>query len=289
MSMNDDPKFTSTAEAVVQFQKRLEAPGEGHLIATGFPSHDQVLGHLRRNELMIVGGRAAMAKTAFLLAMALNQLKAGFDVFFFSLEMSLDIIMARLVSIETGIGLLDVIERRLDEYEIQKIIGALPKLSALKGDWSTEALLPRIEKLFEQIKPRSNSIVYVDFLNMIESPDIRPGDAYAITTQAVMVLKRFAMRLVIPVVVAAQLNRQVEMRKDKHPTLSDFRDSGRLEEAGDIILGLYRPGYYDKANPDKTLEVLCLKNKNGPLKNYLLAWDGPCAHAWEQTKPLKLV
>ena len=288
MSMLDDPKFISTADAVVLFEKRLEAQNENDFVATGFTSHDQTLGRLRRGEIAFVGGRPGMSKTAFLLAMALNQLKAGLDVFFFSLEMPIAIIMARLVSIETGIRLLDVIERRLDEYEIRKIIGALPKLSSLKGDWSTDALLPRMEKLFEQIKPRSNAVVYVDFLGMIESPDIRPGDAYAATTQAAMALKRFAMQWEIPVVAAAQLNRQVEMRKDKHPILSDFRDSGRLEEAGDIVLGLFRPGYYDKSEPDETLEVLCLKNKNGPMKDYLLAWDGPCAHAWEQTKPLKL-
>jgi replicative DNA helicase len=50
------------------------------------------------------------------------------------------------------------------------------------------------------------------------------------------------------------------------------------------VLGLYRPGYYDEKKPDDTLEVLCLKNKNGPLRNYQLAWDGKCAHAWEKAK-----
>jgi len=284
MSQIDDPKFISTADALVEFQKRLEAPDQNGLFSTGFTSHDQTLGRLRRGEIAFVGGRPGMSKTAFLLAMALNQLKAGLDVFFFSLEMPIEIIMARLVSIESGIPLLDIIERRLDEHEIRKIIGTLPKLSNLKGEWATDAILPRMEKLFDQIKPKSNSIVYVDFLGMIEAPDIRPGDAYALTTRVAMALKRFAMQWEIPVIAAAQLNRQVEMRKDRHPILSDFRDSGRLEEAGDIVLGLYRPGYYDKADPDKTLEVLCLKNKNGPMRDYLLAWDGECAHAWEQAK-----
>ena len=79
---------------------------------------------------MFVGARPGMGKTAFLLAMALKQLKAGLDVFFFTLEMSIEIIMARLVSIETGIRLLDIIERRLDEYEVEKIIGRLPTLVA---------------------------------------------------------------------------------------------------------------------------------------------------------------
>jgi replicative DNA helicase len=260
----DEPKFVSMVDALVRFQKRLESQSDDDLIPTGFTVHDQTLGRLRRAETMFVGARPGMGKTAFLLAMALNQLKNGLDVVFFSLEMSLEIIMARLVSIETGIRLLDILEKHLDEYQIEKIIGCLPRLEILKGDWSTESLLSRMEKLFTGIKPRSNAVVYVDFLGMVDVPDIRAGDAYAATTEIAMTLKRFAMKWEIPVIVAAQLNRQVEMRKDKHPILSDFRDSGRLEEAADIVLGLYRPAYYDKSDPNKTLEVLCLKNKNGP-------------------------
>lgn len=284
--LNEDPKFISTADALVQFEKKFESQNENDFVPTGFRSHDQILGRLRRAELFFVGSRPGMGKTAFLLAMALNQLKTGMHVYFFSLEMSLPIIMARLVAIETGISLLDIIERRLSEGEVQRILGALPKISGLEGDWSTEPLLPRIEKLFMQIKPRSNSVVYVDFLGMIECPEVRAGDAYAATTQIGLALKRFAMQWEIPVVAAAQLNRQVEMRKDKRPELSDFRDSGRLEEMGDIILGLYRPGYYDENDPDETLEVHCLKNRNGPKKNYVLAWDGKSAHAWEKAKIL---
>jgi len=277
----DDPKFVPMVDAVALFRKRLESPKGGGLISTGFSVHDQVLGRLRRGEMMFVGARPSMGKTAFLLAMALKQLKAGLNVAFFSLEMSLEVIMARLISIETGIRLHDILEERIDEHEVQKIIGCLPKLEELKGDWSREPILPRIEKLFDGIKPRSNTVVYVDFLGMVEVPDVRTGHAYAATTEIAMTLKRLAMQLEISVIVAAQLNRQVEMRKDRHPDLADFRDSGRLEEAADVVLGLYRPAYYDKAAKDDTIEVLCLKNKNGSRKNYLLGWDAECAHAWE--------
>lgn len=119
---------------------------------------------------------------------------------------------------------------------------------------------------------------------MVEVPDVRPGDAYAATTQIAMALKHFAMRWEVPVVAVAQLNRQVEARSDKVPALSDFRDCGRLEEVGDLVLGLYRPGYYEDIDPDDQVQVHCLKNKNSPKKNYVLSWDGECAHAWEKSK-----
>jgi replicative DNA helicase len=180
--------------------------------------------------------------------------------------------------------LLDIIERRLSEDQVRSIIHALPQIRELKGDWATELLLPRIKELFAQITPRSRTVVYLDFVGMIDVPDVRIGDTYAATTEIARALKQFAMQWEIPVIAAAQLNRQSELRKDKHPQLSDFRDSGRLEEVGDLVLGLYRPGYYDKDKLDDTLEVLCLKNKNGPTKDYRLAWNPECAHPWEKAK-----
>ena len=272
------------SDAVLEFEKALDRQTDDDFVETGFSSHDQALGRLRRSELAFVGARPGMGKTAFLLSMTLNQLKKGLCVYFFTLEMSKAIMMARLVSIETGIKLLDIIERRLAEDQVNQIIGALPKIRELKGEWATEPLLPEIEKLFHQIKPKSRSVVYLDFIGMIDVPDVRTGDAYAATTEVARALKRFAMQWEIPVIAAAQLNRQVELRKDNRPKLSDFRDSGRLEEVGDIVLGLYRPGYYDKDRPDDTLEVLCLKNKNGPLQNYKLSWNSQCARAWEKAK-----
>src|SRR6266540_6749349 len=101
--MLEDPKFTSMDDAVTEFEKRLESQTEDDFVATGFRSHDQTLGRLRCGELMLVGARPSMGKTAYMLSMALNQLKAGLAVYFFTLEMPKPIIMARLVSIETAI------------------------------------------------------------------------------------------------------------------------------------------------------------------------------------------
>jgi len=92
------------------------------------------------------------------------------------------------------------------------------------------------------------------------------------------------MQLQIPVVAGVQFNRAIELRKEKQPTLADFRDSGRLEEIADVALGLYRPGKDNEQIPDNELQVFCLKNRNGPRVNYVLAWDETCARAREKTK-----
>jgi replicative DNA helicase len=265
-------KWTSMADAVIEFEKRLENQTEDDF-PTGFSSHDRLLGRFRRGEIVFVGARPSMGKTAWLLSSALGQLEAGIKVYFFSLEMSESDMIARLVSIKTGIPLIDIMQRRIGEDEIRRIVGALPAISELPGEWSTEMILSGIEGFLSQIEPNGRSIAYIDFLNMIDVPDLSAAESYAATTQIGLTLKRQAGRLKIPIVVAAQLNRQVELRKDKHPILSDFRDCGRLEEIGDICLGLYRGAYYNDELPDDELEVFCLKHRNGPKTHYILAWD----------------
>jgi replicative DNA helicase len=214
-------------------------------------------------------------------------MKAGINVYFFSLEMPRSDMIARLVSIQTGLPLFDILQRRLDDDQVREIVGALPNLSELPGNWTEEDNLKLMSELFGQIGPNSRSIAYVDFLGLMRLPGMDASQQYAVTTEAGLMLKRAAMSLHIPIVAGVQLNRDVEKRKQKHPILSDFRDSGRLEEIGDVCLGLYRPGYkpdsYDNSQ-DTELQVFCLKHRNGPRVNYVLEWHGPCARAKEKTK-----
>lgn len=284
MPENIDPKFTPMADAVLEFEKQFDQRTENDFFPTGFASHDNALGRLRRGTLTLAGARPSMGKTAWKLSAAYNQLQVGIRVYYFSLEMPRPDMIARLVSIKTGVPLFDILQRRITDEQARRIVGALPSLSVLPGDWSEERSLKQIGKLLSQIEPGSRSIVYVDFLGEVDVPGLGAADSYAVSTQIAHELKRAAMALKIPIVVGVQLNRQIELRKEKHPVLADFRDSGRLEEIADVCVGLYRPGFYDKTVPDDELQVFCLKNRNGPRVNYVLAWDGPCARAREKTK-----
>jgi len=284
MAEKSDPKFTDMPTAIREFQKQLDRETEADFFPTGFPSHDNALGRLRRGELTLIGARPSMGKTAKMLCSALKQLEAGIRVYFFSLEMPVTDMIARLVSIKTGIRLLDIVQRRISNAQAREIVGALPELERLQADWTDESVLKRIAQLLGQIEPGSRSIVYVDFLGLIAVSGLDAAQQYAATTEIGLALKRAALQLQIPVVAGVQLNRNIEMRKEKHPILADFRDSGRLEEIADVALGLYRPGYNNEKIPDEELQVFCLKNRNGPRINYVLTWDGPCARAREKTK-----
>ncbi|MCH8054655.1 MAG: DnaB-like helicase C-terminal domain-containing protein [Deltaproteobacteria bacterium] len=284
MAEKVDPKFTSMSEAVREFEKQFDSQTEDDFFTSGFASHDSALGRLRRGMLILIGARPSMGKTAFMLRSALAQLLAGIRVYFFSLEMPRSDMIARLVSIKTGISLFDILQHRITEDQAREMVGVLPTIATLRGEWSEESNLKRIVQLFTQIERGSRSIAYVDFLGLVEVPGLGAGESYAATTEIGLGLKRMAMQLQIPVVVAVQLNRKVELRKEKHPVLADFRDSGRLEEAADLALGLYRPALYDEKLPDDELQVFCLKHRNGPRCNYVLAWDKECARAREKTK-----
>jgi replicative DNA helicase len=283
-SMAEDSKFISMSEAVAEFEKQLDSHSQDDFFPTGFAFHDNALGRLRRGMLALIGARPSMGKTAFMLCLALKQLLAGIRVYFFSLEMPRADMIARLVSIKTGIPLLDILQCRISDEQAKQIIGVLPSVSELPGDWGEESDLKKMKKLFDQIERGSRSIVYVDFLGLVRVPGLDVAQQYAVTTEVGLALKCAAMELQIPIVAGVQLNRQVEMRKEKHPTLSDFRDSGRLEEAADLALGLHRPGFYDKNSNDDELQIFCLKNRNGPRKNYVLHWDAELARCRETTK-----
>lgn len=284
MAEPKDLKFVTMAEAVAEFEKRFDQETEDDFFPTAFPSHNSALGDPKRGQLILVGARPSIGKTAWMLSCAYDQLKIGIQVYFFTLEMPRVDMIARLVSIETGIRLLDIMQRRTSDAQAREIVGALPSIVPLPAGWSEESNSQQMGKLFDQIKPRTRSIVYVDFLGLVEVTGLGPADSYAATTQIGLSLKHAAMQLGIPIVAAVQLNRQIELRKEKQPLLSDFRDSGRLEEIGDLCLGLHRPGFNDPNVPDDELQVFCLKNRNGPRVNYVLGWDGPCARAREKTK-----
>jgi replicative DNA helicase len=282
--MPEDSRFIPMPDAVVEFEKQFDAQGQSNFFPTGFNSHDNALGRLRRGMLALIGARPSMGKTAFMLCLALQQLIAGIRVYFFSLEMPRADMIARLVAIKTGISLLDILERRITDDQAREIIGVLPSISTLPADWGDESDIKKMAKLFAQIERGSRSIVYLDFLGLVRVPGLDAAQQYAVTTEVGLALKRAAMELQIPVVAGVQLNRQVELRKEKHPTLADFRDSRRLEEAADLALGLHRPGFYDKNSSDNELQVFCLKNRNGPRVNYVLQWDAEIARCSEKTK-----
>src|SRR5262245_9427502 len=170
-----EPKFVSVSEAILEFAKQFESQTDDDFFPTGFDSHDKALGRFKRCQVVFVGARPSMGKTAWMLSSTLNQLEDAIHVYYFTLEMRRVDMIARLISIKSGIPLFKIVQNQVDEGEVKRMISVLPVIKELPGDWGTDSLLSHIEKLFNQIKPKSRSIAYVDFLGLIEVAGLGGG------------------------------------------------------------------------------------------------------------------
>ncbi len=238
-------------------------------IPTGFIDLDRLLVGLQPSDFIIVAGRPGMGKTAFLLSVAkyVAQVKRK-HVAIFSMEMSNEQLVQRLLSQETGIDSQKLRTAQLDADEWQILTQAIESLRNVQIFLDdTPALTPlqmrtKCRRLHLEF---GLDLVLVDYLQLMSS-----GMRHENRVQEVSYLSRnmkiLARELNVPVVVAAQLSRAVEQRADKEPQLSDLRESGSLEQDADVVIFLHRPAEY-KNDPLKQsiIELRVAKHRNGPV------------------------
>lgn len=238
-------------------------------VPTGLYDLDKLLGGLQKSDLLIVAGRPGMGKTGFLLSVAKNAAqKHKKHVAMFSLEMSNEQLVQRLIAQETGIDTQRLRTGKLNEDEWPLFTHAIEVL----GD--THMFLddtPAISPLQLRTKCRRLHMEYqldlivVDYLQLM-SGDTRTDNRVQEVSSISRNLKVLARELNVPVLTAAQLSRAVEQRADKKPMLSDLRESGSLEQDADIVMFIHRPDAGDKESPrQNTAEIIVSKHRNGPV------------------------
>jgi len=263
-------RFSSAGAAVDAFLELFEAEtyddGSFQLKAQpGAPSQftdlQRVSGGFKRGEFIIIAARPSMGKTAFALSLVLHQLTKGLRVAFFSLEMSKELIAARLLSMRSRVPLEDVIAGNFTREDSLCIRRAMDDLAGyeLTVDDSSGLTIRDLRSRIRQLARKGIDIVYLDYLQMMAGLG---RERYEEMTGISLGLKDLCRELSIPVVALSQLNRQVEMRANKRPHLADLRESGALEQDADMVLLLYRPEYYDDAGPT---ELRIAKNRNGAI------------------------
>lgn len=247
-------------------------------IPTGFLDLDRILGGLKRSEMIVVAGRPSMGKTTFGLSMLLHMTQAqGRRVAFYSLEMSTEQLLRRLVAMESGIEYGALETAALDNAawtRFGRAVGSLSELGVFVDDTaglSVTSLLTRARRL--HIEHGLDALI-VDYLGLLDADRQYQNDNAKVGAISNW-LKRIAKELDIPVIALAQLNRSVENRADKRPQLSDLRDSGSVEQDSDVVMFLYRDDYY---NPDTSelpnqMEVIVAKHRNGPTGRASLYLD----------------
>ncbi len=244
-------------------------PEEIHGVPTGFIDLDRMLTGLQPSDLLIIAGRPGQGKTGFLLSIAKNAaLTHKKHVAIFSLEMSNEQVVQRLIAQETGIDSQRLRNGKLQENEWPLFTHAIEVFS------DTHIFLddtPAITPLQLRTKCRrlhmefGIDLVIIDYLQLMGG-DTRNDNRVQEVSHISRSLKVLARELNVPVLTAAQLSRAVEQRTDKKPVLSDLRESGSLEQDADIVMFIYRPDQYEKDTDKQNIaEIIIAKHRNGPV------------------------
>ncbi len=262
------PIQTVLSEVYDRVDKLSQRSEEIMGVPTGLVDLDRLLGGLQKSDLLIVAGRPGMGKTGFMLSVMKNAAqKYKKHVAMFSLEMSNEQLVQRLIAQETGIDTQRLRTGKLNEDEWPRFIHAIEVLS------ETHIFLddtPAITPMQLRTKCRRLHMEYeldliiVDYLQLM-SGDVRTDNRVQEVSYISRNLKILARELNVPVLAAAQLSRAVEQRADKRPVLSDLRESGSLEQDADVVMFIHRPDALDKDSPRANLaEIIVAKHRNGP-------------------------
>jgi replicative DNA helicase len=237
-------------------------------VPTGFSDIDKLLGGLQKSDMIILAARPSVGKTSLALGFAHNAAKKfGQRVAFFSLEMSNEQVVQRLISAETGIDSQRLRRGNLADDEWGRFMKAYNDLS---GTLFFVDDTPSISALELRTKARrlhaevGLDLIVVDYLQLMRG-DFRSENRVQEISSISRALKALARELNTPVLALSQLSRGVESRTDKHPILSDLRESGALEQDADVVIFIYRDEMYNENTERKNIaDIIVAKHRNGP-------------------------
>lgn len=253
---------------------RILNQGDGNLrgLRTYFTGLDNKLGGLQKSDLIVIAARPSVGKTAFAINLALNIAKDNVPVGIFSMEMSLDQIVDRLIAAQAGVSLWSSRIGRLDEDSLQKTTQACEELKNLPIfiDDSPSPNILQMRAMARRLQSEHGSLglLVVDYLQLMSARKNYDSPVQQVT-EISRGLKGLAKELNIPIIAVSQLSRAVEQRDGHRPRLSDLRDSGSIEQDADLVMFIHREDKIkdrDKLNPDQinVAQLIIAKHRNGP-------------------------
>lgn len=284
-SSRDARGFVSIRQVLDQYMEDTAAEasllerGTGP-IQTGFLDMDNLLGGLQRSDLFILAARPSVGKSTLALNIARNASRNGAIVATFSLEMSREQLVLRMLASEAGVDghLLRLgVQSRSDEQKISDAIGALSDLPIYIDDTPLQNVTELRSKARRLHLERGVDLVIVDYLQLMQGAG-RQNNRVQEISDISRALKALARDLNVPVIAVSQLSRAVEMRATHRPQLSDLRDSGSIEQDADIVAFIYRddmvfteeewerePSHGGRPYPRHIAEIIFAKHRNGPV------------------------
>ncbi len=248
-------------------------------VPTGFTELDYKTAGLHPSDLVLIAARPAMGKSAFALNIAANAaLKANVPVVVFSLEMSKEQMVNRILCSEAMVDSNKVRTGKLDEEDWEKLAGSIGPLSEAEIyiDDTPGISVMEIRAKCRKLKLEKNiGLVVIDYLQLVQGTNKRGGSREQEISEISRSLKMLAKEIGVPVIALSQLSRAVEQRPDHRPMLSDLRESGAIEQDADIVMFLYRDDYYNQESEKKDIaEVIIAKHRGGSTGTVELLWLG---------------
>ena len=294
-------KFDAALNQTIEMASRAFKSTEGIVgVPTGLTDLDDRLGGLHNQDLVIIGGRPSMGKTALATNIAFHAAKNIQDkglkssVAFFSLEMSSEQLSTRILSEQSRIKSNDIRRGKISEEQFDKFIETSKNISELPLyiDETPAISIAAISNRARRIKRLFGcELVVVDYIQLMKATNIRNEGRVQEISEITQGLKALAKELNVPVLAVSQLSRAVEQRDDKKPQLSDLRESGSIEQDADVVMFVYREAYYlerkeprpatvehaewqNKMNEISILaEIMIGKQRHGPTGNIKVEFE----------------
>lgn len=246
---------------------------------TGFIDLNKKLGGFHKSDLILIAARPGMGKTAFALNLVANAaIRSESSVAVFSLEMSKEQLVQRLLSSQSNVALDNISKGKIADDEWKKLTDAMTVLSSshIFIDDTPGIKVSEIRSKCRKLKMEKGlDMIMIDYLQLMEA-DGRADNRQQEVSKISRSLKILAKEMNCPVIALSQLSRNTESGKDHMPKLSDLRDSGAIEQDADIVMFIYRDEYYTKMETKKKdlAEIIIAKNRHGEISNIELVWIG---------------
>jgi len=294
-------KFDEALKFTIEMASNAYKNEEGIVgVPTGLTDLDDRLGGLHKSDLIIIAGRPSMGKTALATNIAFNAAKKlqengkKSSIAFFSLEMSSEQLSTRILSEQSKIKSNDIRRGRISDEQFDKFIETSKNISELPLyiDETPAISIAAVSNRARRIKRLFGlDMVVVDYIQLMSGTTFNKDNRVQEISQITQGLKAIAKELSVPVVALSQLSRQVEQRDNHKPQLSDLRDSGSIEQDADVVMFVYREGYYlEKKEPrpatvehaewqakmnevSNLAEIIIGKHRHGPTGNVMLEFE----------------
>ena len=269
------PLVTQQMETLAELSENPESL-KGVGLSTSYKYLDNLIFGLNPSDLILIAARPGMGKTSFATNIATNvaKLHNSREICIFSLEMSKEQIAARILSSEARVTSEQMRTGQIRDKQWGDIGQAVDVLSHLAIYIDDTANISIGEMKAKLRRKKNLGLVVIDYLQLM-STGRRDGNRVAEISEITRNLKVMAKELNVPVIALSQLSRSPEQRPDKRPLLSDLRDSGSIEQDADIVMFLYRDGYYNKeAQYPNACECIVAKNRHGNTGTVPMNWDG---------------